>query len=107
MTPLLAVEDLRTSFFTRQGVVEAIRGITFEIREGEIVGLVGESGSGKSVTAASILRLVRPPGRIVGGKVLFAGRDLVPASERELRQIRGAEIGLVVQSPRAALNPLL
>lgn len=107
MTALLSVEDLRTSFFTRKGVVSALRGVSFEIGRGEIVGLVGESGSGKSVTAASILGLVRPPGRIVGGRILFDGRDLVTSSEREMRHIRGRQIGLVLQSPRTALNPLL
>jgi oligopeptide/dipeptide ABC transporter ATP-binding protein len=107
VTPLLSVEDLHTHFFTRKGVVEALRGVSFRVGAGEIVGLVGESGSGKSVTAASILGLVRPPGRIVRGRIVFDGHDLTASSEREMRDIRGSQIGLVLQSPRTALNPLL
>jgi oligopeptide/dipeptide ABC transporter ATP-binding protein len=107
MTPLLSVQDLQTHFFTRRGVVEALRGVSFEIGQGEIVGLVGESGSGKSVTAASVLGLVRPPGRIVGGRIIFDGRDLVTSRESEMRSIRGRQIGLILQSPRTALNPML
>lgn len=104
---VLEVRNLHTSFFLPTRTVRALRGISFEIGQGETVGLVGESGSGKSVTAASILGLVRPPGRIVEGEVIYGGLNLVGAPEARLRTVRGREIGLVVQNPRAALNPLV
>jgi ABC-type dipeptide/oligopeptide/nickel transport system ATPase component len=104
---LLEVRDLHTRFFLPSGPVDALQGVTFHVDAGEIVGLVGESGSGKSVTAASILRLVKPPGRVMSGEIWFGGRDLVTAPERTLRDLRGREIAMIVQSPRAALNPLL
>lgn len=106
MQPLLEVRDLQTWFTTARGVVRVLDGVSFSVQPGEILGLVGETGSGKSVTAASILRLVRPPGRIVGGQVLFAGRDLLRLSEAEMRELRGRELAMVFQNPRAALNPL-
>ncbi len=81
--------------------------VSFEIRKGETLGLVGESGSGKSVTAFSIIRLVQPPGRVAGGRVLFQGRDLLTLPEEEMRQVRGAGIGFVFQEPMAALNPVM
>lgn len=107
MDELLSVEDLHTSFFTRRGVVPAVDGVSFTIRKGEIVGLVGESGSGKSVTAMSVMRLVPPPGRITGGRIMFQGRDLLTLSKNEMRRVRGAHIGVVLQDPMASLNPVL
>jgi len=104
---LLQVDDLRTCFFTRRGVVPAVDGVSFTIRRGEIVGLVGESGSGKTVTAMSVMRLVPPPGRIVGGRIIFQGRNLLTLSKSEMRQVRGAHIGVVLQDPMASLNPVL
>lgn len=104
---VLRVQDLRTEFRTRRGVVRAVNGVSFDIHRGEIVGLVGESGSGKSVTALSILRLVPSPnGRIVSGKILFEGRDLLSLSPRELRRVRGAGISMILQDPLTSLNPV-
>jgi oligopeptide/dipeptide ABC transporter ATP-binding protein len=105
--PLLRVEDLRTHFLTDEGVVRAVDGVSFEIHPGETLAVVGESGSGKSVTALSILRLVTsPPGRIVGGRILFKGRDLLELSSREMRAIRGKEISMIFQEPMTSLNPV-
>jgi oligopeptide/dipeptide ABC transporter ATP-binding protein len=105
--PLLKVEDLRTWFHTGAGIARAVDGVSFHIDAGETLGLVGESGSGKSVTALSILRLIRPPGRIEGGsRILFDGRDLVTASEEQMRRIRGNRIAMVFQEPMTALNPV-
>ena len=81
--------------------------MSFQIAPGETLGLVGESGSGKSVTAFAVLRLLQPPGRITGGRILFEGRDLVTLSERDMRQIRGARISLIFQEPMTALNPVM
>ena len=105
--PLLRVENLTTVFDTQPKPMTAVNGISFEIRRGETLGLVGESGSGKSVTAFSLVRLVQPPGRIAGGRVLFQGRDLVSLPEDEIRAVRGAGIGFVFQEPMAALNPVM
>ena len=106
--PLLAVADLRTHFFTRDGVVRAVDGVSYDVGAGETLAVVGESGCGKSVTALSILRLVpSPPGRIVGGAIRFAGRDLLKASEGEMRSIRGNEIAMIFQEPMTSLNPVL
>ena len=107
MTELLEVRDLSVQFDTDGGVVEAVDAVSFGVRAGEILGVVGESGSGKSATALAILRLVRPPGRIVGGQVRFEGEDLLTLSEEEMRAVRGARISMVFQSPRTALNPVL
>jgi oligopeptide/dipeptide ABC transporter ATP-binding protein len=105
--PLLQIRGLRTHFFTESGVAKAVDGIDLDIRPGEVVGLVGESGSGKSVTALSILRLVPdPPGRIVGGEVLFRGRDLLTLSWEEIRRVRGKEISMIFQEPMTSLNPV-
>jgi oligopeptide/dipeptide ABC transporter ATP-binding protein len=103
---LLSVEHLTTVFDTPSGSIPAVDDVSFEIREGETLGLVGESGSGKSVTAFSIMRLVQPPGRIRTGRVLFKGRDLLELSERDMRKVRGAEIALIFQEPMTALNPV-
>ena len=106
--PLLRVEDLQTHFFTRAGIVKAVDGITFDLKEGETLGIVGESGSGKSMTALSIMRLVpEPGGRIVGGRILFQGEDLVPMSQGQMSDIRGRDICMVLQDPMTSLNPVL
>jgi oligopeptide/dipeptide ABC transporter ATP-binding protein len=107
VTDLLEVRDLTVHFDTEDGLVEAVDGVTFNVRSGEILGVVGESGSGKSVTALALLRLIRPPGRIVQGAVRFEGTDLVRLSEDEMRGVRGTRIAMVFQSPRTALNPVL
>jgi oligopeptide/dipeptide ABC transporter ATP-binding protein len=104
---LLEVRSLRTFFFTRDGVAKAVNDISFDIDEGQILGLVGESGCGKSVTALSLLRLVPPPGRMVGGIVRLKGRDLMAMPEEELRKIRGNALSLIFQNPGSALNPVL
>ena len=106
-TETLVVEDLRTHFFTRMGVVKAVEGVTFRVHAGEVLGIAGESGSGKTVTAFSILNLVDPPGRIVGGKILFKGRDLLQADEEALRKLRGNRIAMIFQDPMMTLNPVL
>jgi peptide/nickel transport system ATP-binding protein len=104
---LLEVRGLTVRFETEDGLVEAVDGVSFDVRPGEILGLVGESGSGKSVTALAILRLIRPPGHIVRGAVQFEGADLLALSEEQMRAVRGARIAMVFQSPRTALNPVL
>ena len=104
--PLLEVKGLRTSFFTRDGVVRAVDGIDFHVDRGEIMGLVGESGCGKSVTSLSIMRLVAKPGRIEAGEVLFDGQDLLKISDEEMRKIRGDRISMVFQQPTSSLNPV-
>jgi peptide/nickel transport system ATP-binding protein len=108
MAPLLRVKDLRTSFFTSDGEVRAVDGVTFDIEDGQTVGLVGESGCGKSVSALSVMRLIAAPaGRIVSGQILFKGRDLLALSEDEVRKVRGREIGMIFQEPMTSLNPVL
>ncbi len=105
--PLLAVEDLRTHFFTSEGTVRALDGVSFAIAPGETLGIVGESGCGKSVTALSVLRLLpRKGARVVGGRVLFEGRDLLALSEAEMRKIRGNRIAMIFQEPMTSLNPV-
>jgi peptide/nickel transport system ATP-binding protein len=105
--PLLRLENLKTYFYTDIAVVRAVDGVSFEVNPGETLAVVGESGSGKSVTALSILRLVpQPPGRIVGGRILFKGRDLVPLTNAEMRTIRGKEISMIFQEPMTSLNPV-
>ncbi len=105
---LLRVEGLKTWFHSRHGVAKAVDGIDFSIGEGEHLGLVGESGSGKSVTALSILRLVRdPPGRIVDGRIHFEGRDLLSLTDEEMRRIRGRRISMVFQDPASHLDPVM
>ncbi len=105
--PLLRVEDLKTYFFTKNGVVKAVDGVSFSVKRGEIVGFVGESGCGKSITALSILRLVPPPaGRIVGGKVIFQGEDLLCKTEKEMRAYRGRKLTMILQDPLTSLNPV-
>jgi oligopeptide/dipeptide ABC transporter ATP-binding protein len=104
-TPLLRVRDLQTRFATYRGALRAVDGIGFAVSRGETLALVGESGCGKSVTALSIMRLVRRPGRIVGGEVLFDGEDLLRKSQAEMREIRGGRIAMVFQDPLSTLNP--
>ena len=105
--PLLSVRDLRTYFYTENGVARSVDGVSFAIGGGETVGLVGESGCGKSVTALSLLRLVRAPGRIEpGSRIEFGGKDLVTLDEKSMRAIRGASISMVFQEPMTALNPV-
>jgi oligopeptide/dipeptide ABC transporter ATP-binding protein len=105
--PLLEVRDLQTHFFTDDGVVRAVDGVSFEVNPGETLAIVGESGSGKSVTSLSILRLVpEPPGRIVGGSIRFRGRDLATLPPSEMRKIRGKEISMIFQEPMTSLNPV-
>jgi peptide/nickel transport system ATP-binding protein/oligopeptide transport system ATP-binding protein len=103
---MLQVSHLTTVFDLPGGSVAAVDDVSFEVREGETLGLVGESGSGKSVTALSIMRLVQPPGRIAGGSVAFKGRELLSLPEREMRAVRGADIALIFQEPMSALNPV-
>jgi oligopeptide/dipeptide ABC transporter ATP-binding protein len=106
--PLLEVRDLQTHFFTREGVVQAVDGVSFSLEEGRTLGIVGESGCGKSVTALSIMGLIpRPPARIVGGEVVFRGRELTALSDRELEDVRGREIAMIFQDPMTSLNPTL
>ena len=104
--PLLEVKGLRTSFYTRDGVVRAVDGIDFHVDRGEIMGLVGESGCGKSVTSLSIMRLVANPGRIEAGQVLFDGTDLLKVSPDAMRRIRGDRISMIFQQPQSSLNPV-
>ena len=100
MTDLLTVRDLTVHFDTDEGVVQAVDGASLRVGPGEVVGLVGESGSGKSVTALAILRLLRPPARVLGGRIELDGRNLLACSEEEMRAVRGAQISMVFQSPR-------
>ncbi len=103
---LLVVDKLVTQFFTYGGVVEALDEVSFEVYDGEILGLVGESGCGKSVTAASILQLVQKPGRVISGSILLEGEDLLRKSAKEMRKIRGSRISIIFQDPTSSLNPL-
>jgi peptide/nickel transport system ATP-binding protein len=105
--PLLTVENLKTHFFTRAGVVKAVDGVSFRVERGEVLGLVGESGSGKTVTGASILGLVDPPGRIVEGSIMLDGEELIGASEERLRAHRGRDVAMIFQDPMMTLNPVL
>jgi oligopeptide/dipeptide ABC transporter ATP-binding protein len=106
--PLLVVEDLKTHFFTRRGITKAVDGVSFTLRAGETLALVGESGSGKSVTCLSLVRLVpEPAGRIVGGRVLLEGEDLLQKRAGEMRRVRGKRIAMVLQDPMTSLNPAL
>jgi oligopeptide transport system ATP-binding protein len=108
MAALLEVNGLRTEFHTAEGVVHAVNGISYSLDEGETLGIVGESGCGKSVSALSIMRLIpTPPGRIVGGQVLFEGRNLLALGEAEMRQVRGRKIAMIFQDPMTSLNPVL
>jgi len=103
---ILEVRDLKTYFFTDDGVVEAVDGMSFTIKRGEVLGLVGESGCGKSVASLSIMRLIDKPGKIVGGEVIFKGENLLKKTEEEMRKIRGSEIAMIFQEPMTSLNPV-
>ena len=104
---LLELDGLQTHFFSEEGVARAVDGVSYSILAGETLGVVGESGSGKSVTALSVMGLVAsPPGRVVGGRILFRGEDLLVLAEEELRRIRGNEIAMIFQEPMTALNPV-
>jgi len=106
--PLLEVNDLRTHFFTQDGVVRAVNGISFYVDEGETLGIVGESGCGKSVSVLSVMRLIpQPPGKIVDGQVWFDGRDLLKLNDDEIRKVRGNQIAMIFQDPMTSLNPVL
>jgi oligopeptide/dipeptide ABC transporter ATP-binding protein len=108
VSKLLEIENLQTHFFTSAGVVRAVDGISYDVDEGETIAIVGESGCGKSVSALSVLRLVAsPPGRVVGGRIRFKGRDLLQLSEEEIRHVRGRDIAMVFQEPMTSLNPVL
>ncbi|WP_226576145.1 ABC transporter ATP-binding protein [Acuticoccus sediminis] len=105
--PLLSVRNLVTTFQAGGGAFNAVKDVSFDLAEGEVLGIVGESGSGKSVTALSILQLIpNPPGEVTGGEILFRGEDLVKASRRRMRQVRGAEIAMIFQEPMTSLNPV-
>jgi len=106
-TPTLKVENLKTQFFTKAGIVNAVDDVSFSVKRGEVLGLVGESGSGKSVTGFSILGLVDQPGKVTGGKILFKGEDLTSYSEEQYRALRGSRISMVFQDPMMTLNPVL
>jgi oligopeptide/dipeptide ABC transporter ATP-binding protein len=106
MSCLLQVNSLQTHFLTRLGVIRAVDSVSFRVEGGEMLGLVGESGCGKSITALSIMRLVAPPGRIVGGEILFEGEDLLSLSDDRMRQIRGNDIAMIFQDPMTSLNPV-
>ena len=107
MEEILRISNLKTSFFTSSGEVQAVRGVSFSVGVGESLGIVGESGSGKSVTSMSILNLLASTGKVVGGEILFEGMDLVKLSSKKLRQIRGDRISMVFQDPMSSLNPLI
>lgn len=108
MATLLDVKNLRTQFFTYDGVVKAVDGVSYELEEGETLGLVGESGCGKSVSALSVMRLIPdPPGKIVSGEILFEGEDILNVDMEDMRNIRGAKISMVFQEPMTSLNPVL
>ncbi|MER3460668.1 MAG: peptide ABC transporter ATP-binding protein, partial [candidate division GAL15 bacterium] len=106
--PLLSVRNLRTYFYTDEGVVKAVDGLSYDLFPGQTLGIVGESGSGKSVHALSILRLVpSPPGKIVEGQIRFEGQDLLQLTEEQMRHIRGNRIAMIFQEPMTSLNPVL
>ena len=106
MQPLLEVKDLRTSFFTDAGEVRAVDGVSFAVEAGKLIGLVGESGSGKTASVLSVMRLLPESARVMGGAVLFEGRDLLKLSEPEMRAVRGAKIAMIFQEPMTSLNPV-
>src|SRR5438093_4073103 len=105
--PVLRVEELRTHFFTKAGVVKAVDDVSFIVNRGEVMGLVGESGSGKSMTGYSLMGLIDPPGRIVGGRILLDGIDVIKLSGEEMRQMRGNRVAMIFQDPMMTLNPVL
>ncbi|MDR0589461.1 MAG: ABC transporter ATP-binding protein [Spirochaetaceae bacterium] len=107
MEPLLSIENLEVQFYTQEGIHQAVRGLSLTLEKGDTLGLVGESGSGKSVTALSLMRLIpSPPGKILGGRITFAGRDILALPEEAIRRIRGNEIAMIFQEPMTSLNPI-
>ena len=104
--PLLEVKNLKTYFYTEDGVVRAVDGVNFHVYPGEVLGIVGESGCGKSVTSLSVMRLISAPGKIVEGEIIFDGKDLVKASEEDKMQVRGNRVSMIFQQPQSALNPV-
>ena len=108
MADLLNVQGLETQFRTREGTVHAVNGVSFRLKEGETLGIVGESGCGKSVTMMSMLRLIpSPPGKVVAGKAIFQGKDLLEMSDEEIRHVRGAQMSVIFQDPMTSFNPVL
>src|SRR5690554_4959377 len=107
MEPILSIRNLRTHFATEHGTLKAIDDVSFDLAAGQILGLVGESGSGKSMTGYSILGLVDPPGRIVGGSILYQGTDLTGLTEKQMRRLRGNRISMIFQDPMMSLNPVM
>ena len=107
-TPILAIDQLQVSLFTRRGVLPAVDGLSLTVAPGETVAIVGESGCGKSLAALAVMRLLpEPPARIVGGAVRFMGRDLAALSDREMQRVRGKDISMIFQDPMTSLNPVL
>ena len=107
MKTLLEIKNLKTHFFTHEGTVKAVDGVSFKINQGETLGIVGESGSGKSVTALSVMKLIpHPPGKIVGGEIYFEGKDLLKLDNKEIRKIRGKKISMIFQEPMTSLDPV-
>src|SRR5437899_12786851 len=105
---LVSVGNLKTYFYTDEGVVKAVDGLSYELRKGQTLGIVGESGSGKSVHALSVMRLIpQPPGKIVEGQILFEGTDLLKLPEDQMRKVRGNRIAMIFQEPMTSLNPVL
>ena len=107
MATLLEIKDLATYFYTPEGVVKAVDGISYDLQEGEILGLVGESGCGKSVSALSLMRLIQKPGRTVAGQAIFNGTDVLSIDDAEMRTIRGKDMAMIFQEPMTSLNPVL
>ena len=108
MGELLSVHGLETRFRTREGIVHAVNGVSFQLERGETLGIVGESGCGKSVSVLSMLRLIpTPPGRIVGGRVMYQSKDMLKMTNEEIRRVRGSKISMVFQDPMTSLNPVI
>ncbi|MCW2972255.1 MAG: oppD, partial [Thermoleophilia bacterium] len=104
---LLEVRDLKVQYKTRAGIVKAVDGVSYWVDEGETLGIVGESGCGKSQTSLGLMRLIKSPGTVAGGEVLYNGRDLTKISEQEMQAVRGNEIAMIFQDPMTSLNPVL
>lgn len=104
--PLLDIKNLKTYFYTEEGIVRAVDGVDLRVYPGEIIGLVGESGCGKSVTSLSIMRLISTPGRITDGEIWFDGKNILKLSQNEMRDIRGNSISMIFQQPQTSLNPI-